>query len=210
MHWIAVSCYFSRCCKVGKRCRGWGDIWAQKKGKKKAPGRLTLVWVGGHGLNGKAQLEKAPLCQVGNRGKQYAKNQPGHRLTPFKFCRSHIFGRNAERKNREETRSRYGATDFSVFIPFVFVWVPSTRRHSQYPCPKFDIAALLYNIYNANILKQRSIGETSKMHLFPAMPKWVQNMQNTHRAPQNPPGCQILKRYHGLDITSSILYSDEV
>jgi len=60
---------------------------------------------------------KAPMLG----GKKYAKNQPGHRLTPFKFCRSHIFGRNAERKNREETRSRYGATDFSVFIPFVFV-----------------------------------------------------------------------------------------
>jgi hypothetical protein len=39
---------------------------------------------------------------------------------------------------------------------------------SQYPCPKFDIAALLYDIYNAYILKQRSIGATSEMYLFPA------------------------------------------
>jgi hypothetical protein len=38
----------------------------------------------------------------------------------------------------------------------------------QYPCPKFDISALLINIYYAYVLKQRSIGATSKMHLFPA------------------------------------------
>jgi len=54
------------------------------------------------------------------------------------------------------------------FSTLSLVWVPSTCRHSQYPCPKFDIAALLYNIYNANILKQRSIGATLEMHLFPA------------------------------------------
>jgi len=46
--------------------------------------------------------------------------------------------------------------------------VPPTRRHSQYPCPKFDIAALLDNIYNAYILKQRLIGAISEMHLSPA------------------------------------------
>jgi hypothetical protein len=42
------------------------------------------------------------------------------------------------------------------------------RWHSQYPCPKFDIAALLYDIYYAYILKQRSIEASSEMHLFPA------------------------------------------
>jgi hypothetical protein len=36
------------------------------------------------------------------------------------------------------------------------------------PCPKLDIAALLYNTYNAYILKQRLIGPTSEMHRFPA------------------------------------------
>jgi hypothetical protein len=48
------------------------------------------------------------------------------------------------------------------------VWVPPTRWCSQYPCPKFDIAALLYDINNAYILKQRSIGASSEIYVFPA------------------------------------------
>ena len=52
--------------------------------------------------------------------------------------------------------------------PVSLVWVPPTRRHSQYPCPKYDIAVLLYNIFNACMLKQRLIGANSEMHLFPA------------------------------------------
>jgi len=55
MHWIAVFFPFSRCLKVWERCRGWGGICLPP----------TLVWVGGHGLNGKAQLGKAPQCHKG-------------------------------------------------------------------------------------------------------------------------------------------------
>ena len=57
---------------------------------------------------------------------------------------------------------------FLSFPPVSLVWAPSTRRLSQYPCPIFDLAALVYNIYDAYILKQRSIGATLEMHLFPA------------------------------------------
>jgi len=57
---------------------------------------------------------------------------------------------------------------FMSFSPLSLVWVPSIRRHSQHPCPKLGIAAWLYNIYNAYILKQRSIGATSETHLLPA------------------------------------------
>ena len=62
----------------------------------------------------------------------------------------------------------YKERQIFLFIPCVYVWVPSTRQRSQYPCPKFDITALVYNIYNAYILKKRPIGATSDMHLFPA------------------------------------------
>jgi len=54
------------------------------------------------------------------------------------------------------------------FPPVSLVLVPATHWHSQYPCPRSDIAALLYDIYNADILKQRLIGASSEMHLFPA------------------------------------------
>jgi len=74
---------------------------------------------------------------------------------------------------------------FMSFPPVSLVWVPPTRRLSQYPCPKFDLAALLYNIYNAYILKQRLIRATSEMHF--SLPKWV---QITHRAPHSPPECR--------------------
>jgi hypothetical protein len=43
--------------------------------------------------------------------------------------------------------------------------VPPTHRLSQYPCLKFDIAALLDEIYNAYILKQRLIEASSEMYL---------------------------------------------
>ena len=39
-------------------------------------------------------------------GEKYAKNQPGHRLTPFKFVEFIYFGRNSENKNQAKTRSR--------------------------------------------------------------------------------------------------------
>jgi len=54
------------------------------------------------------------------------------------------------------------------FSPVSVVWVPPTCRLSQYPCPKFNLAALLCNIYTAYILKHRSIGATSDIHLFPS------------------------------------------
>jgi len=75
----------------------------------------------------------------------------------------------------------------SVFSPCTPCVSASHSQALQYPCPKFDIAALLYNIYNAYILKQRSIGATSDVHLFPARV----GCKNTHQAPQNPTECWI-------------------
>jgi len=48
---------------------------------------------------------------------------------------------------------------FFIFSPVSLVWVPPTRRHSQYPCPKFDIAALLNNIYSAYIWSRGRSGQ---------------------------------------------------
>jgi hypothetical protein len=73
--------------------------------------------------------------------------------------------RNSENKNRAETRSRYGAT----FLPFSlcplceclpYASIPSTPVPNQH-CSNVDI-------YNAYILKQRSIGANSEMYFFPA------------------------------------------
>jgi hypothetical protein len=88
------------------------------------------------------------------------------------------------------------------FTPVSLVWVPPIPRHSQYPCPKFDIAALLNDICNAYILKQRSIGASSD--LYPC--QWVQIRTRPHTAPQN---AEFPANVNGLD-TSSILHSDEV
>jgi hypothetical protein len=75
---------------------------------------------------------------------------------------------NSGNQNWTEIRSRCGATDFLSFAPVSLVRVPPTHWHSQYPCPKFDIAALFYDIYNAYILKQRLIGVSSVFNVFPA------------------------------------------
>jgi hypothetical protein len=83
------------------------------------------------------------------------------------FSIINIFGRNSGRLNGGKIRSSYGATEF-VFFPCVPCVSASHSPAFPVPCPKFDLAALLYNIYNAYILKQRSIGATSEMHLFPA------------------------------------------
>jgi len=55
-----------------------------------------------------------------------------------------------------------------LFIPCVPCVSASHSPPFPVPLPQIDITALLYNIYNAYILKQRSIGATSEMHLFPA------------------------------------------
>ena len=78
-------------------------------------------------------------------------------------------------------------TEWQIFLSFSsvsLVWVPPTRRHFQYPCPKFEFTALLYNIYNAYILKQRSMGQLQKCTFY--LSKWV---QITHRAPHSLPEC---------------------
>ena len=99
-------------------------------------------------------------------------------------------------------------TEWQIFLSFSsvsLVWVPPTRRHFQYPCPKFEFTALLYNIYNAYILKQRSMGQLQKCTF--SLPKWV---QNTHRAPGSPPYAEIPENVNGWDITSSILHFYEI
>jgi len=82
---------------------------------------------------------------------------------------------------------------FLSSLPLSLVWVPSTRRHSQYPCPKSDIAALLCNIYNAYILKQRSIGATSEMLHF-----LVKVGAKYAAGPTEPPECQVSSKCQWL------------
>ena len=84
------------------------------------------------------------------------------------------------------------------FNPVSLVWVPPIRRHSQYPCPRFDIAALLNENYTVYILKQRSIGASSEMYLFPAKvgAKYAPG-------PTQPPKMPNLQQINGLNITSS-------
>ena len=81
------------------------------------------------------------------------------------FTVINIFVRNSGRKTGGKLAAGNGATDSYVFFPLCPL---CECRLSQYPCPKFDLAALLYNIYNAYIVKQRSIRATLEMHLFPA------------------------------------------
>jgi hypothetical protein len=87
--------------------------------------------------------------------------------------------------------------------------VPSTRRLSQYPCPKLDLAALLYSIYNAYILEERLIGASSKMYLFPAkvgakyapgptQPSRVPNIQQMSKVLIKYQETCIQLRYRGL------------
>ena len=81
-----------------------------------------------------------------------------------------MFDRNSEQK-RAETRSRYGATDALSFPPVSDVPCVSASHSSAFPVPLLQIrlaAYVTFNIYNAYILKQRSIRATSEMHLFPA------------------------------------------
>jgi hypothetical protein len=70
-----------------------------------------------------------------------------------------------------------------------------TRQDSQYPCPKFDVTALLYNIYQAYILKQRSIGAASEMHIFPAKAGANTHCTGPHAAPHN---AKFLVIFNGL------------
>jgi hypothetical protein len=72
------------------------------------------------------------------------------------------------------------------------------------PAP-IDIAALLYNIYNACILKQRSIRATLEMHIFPAKVGAKYAL-----GPRSPPECQISRKCQGENVKTSILHSDEV
>ena len=57
-----------------------------------------------------------------------------------------IIDRNSKSKYRAETRSRYGATDLSAFFPCVPCVSASHTPAFPVPCPKFNIAALLYEI----------------------------------------------------------------
>jgi hypothetical protein len=59
-------------------------------------------------------------------------------------------------------------------------------------------------MYNAYILKQRPIGASSGLHLFPAA-QWVQT--GPHTAPQN---VKFPANVNSLDIYASILHSDEL
>ena len=85
-----------------------------------------------------------------------------------------------------------------VFFPCAPCVSASTRRQSQHPCPKFDIAALLYDIYNACILKQRSNGASSEMHLFPAK-------VGANYAPRSPQECRISSKCHWFRYNSKYL-----
>ena len=112
-----------------------------------------------------------------------------------------IFDRNSGRKNGGEISQQVMERhSFLSFPPVSLVWVPPTRRLSQYRCPKLDLAALLNNIYNAYILKQSSIGATSESTF--SLPKWV---QKSHWAPQN---AECPANVNGLNIKSSILHLD--
>jgi len=57
-----------------------------------------------------------------------------------------ILDRNSKSRNWAETRSRYGAADLSAFFPCVPCVSASHTPAFPVPCPKFNIAALLYEI----------------------------------------------------------------
>jgi hypothetical protein len=71
--------------------------------------------------------------------------------------------------------------------------VPST------PAPNLTLQHC-YNIYNAYILKQRSIGATSEMHLFPAE-VGAKYAAGPTEPPQN---AKFPANVNDLDLTSSI------
>ena len=91
--------------------------------------------------------------------------------------------------------------------PVSLVWLPPTHRHSQYPCPEFDTAALLHNIWKACILKQRLIGASSEMHLFPAKVG-----EKGHRALYSTPECLFSSKcqWSSYNIEYQCKHSDEV
>jgi hypothetical protein len=109
--------------------------------------------------------EKAPAaCKNSSPKSDQATDWP-----QLDFIIFFVLIRNSESKNRAKPRNRY-------FSPVSLVWVPPTCRHSQYPCPKFDLA-LLPSLFPAKVGAKYAPG--------PAEP-------------------------NDLDITSSILHSDEV
>jgi len=84
--------------------------------------------------------------------------------------------------------------------------VPSTRWHSQYPCARFDIAALLSDIYNAYILQQEVDRGKFRIVPFPCQ-RGCKIRTGPHTAPQN---AEFPANVNGLNITASILHLDEI
>jgi len=97
---------------------------------------------------------------------------------------------------------------FLPFSPFPCVPCVSTSHSPAFPvpCPKFDLAALLYNMYNAYILKQRSIGASSINVPFPCQ-SGCKLRTGPHTAPQD---AEFPANVNGLNFISSTLHSGEV
>ena len=66
-----------------------------------------------------------------------------HRLAPFKFHLTHINWPHLWKQKTGWISKQVWSDRFLSFPPVSLVWVTPTRRHSQYPCPEFDTAALL-------------------------------------------------------------------
>ena len=80
-----------------------------------------------------------------------------------------ILVRNSGSRNRAETRSRYGATDFCLFPLCPLCECLPLAGFPSTPVPNSTLQHCYTTfIMPIPILKQGSIGATSEMHLFPA------------------------------------------
>jgi len=71
------------------------------------------------------------------------------------------------------------------FSPVSLVWVPSTRRHSQYPCPKSDIVALLHNICNDELYPEAEVDQGNLRNAPFSCQSGCKIRSGPHRTPQN-------------------------
>jgi len=106
------------------------------------------------------------------RVKQFHQNLTRPPIGPMEiFNIIYLLYRTSESKNQAETRSRYGETAVSAFFPCVPCVSTSHSPASPVPLAPNSTLQHFYTTFimlNSYILKQRSIGASSEMHLFPA------------------------------------------